>query len=275
MLFPEAEVTRLLSNLLKSSYLVFQSQEKRVIDSNDLIAKKLAKTPEPDSMVEENAFGDGFNLGLQAERVELLLEDQEEPVPEINIEEILEDARIQADQIIANAKQEAEQLKSAAYEEGKKEGFDTGCLARNEELDTREEMLKKREEELLEEFEERVNKLEPELVDTIAGIFEGVFRIQFGTSKEMVSHLVEGALGKITSSKEFIIHVARMDYEYMKQQKEAIMEMVPNANFIEITEDATLSKNQCMIETDGGVFDCSLDIQMENLVKALKTLSYT
>lgn len=275
MLFPEAEVTRLLSNLLKSSYLVFQSQEKRVIDSNDLIAKKLAKTPEPDSMVEENAFGDGFNLGLQAERVELLLEDQEEPVPEINIEEILEDARIQADQIIANAKQEAEQLKSAAYEEGKKEGFDTGCLARNEELDTREEMLKKREAELLEEFEERVNKLEPELVDTIAGIFEGVFRIQFGTSKEMVSHLVEGALGKITSSKEFIIHVARMDYEYMKQQKEAIMEMVPNANFIEITEDATLSKNQCMIETDGGVFDCSLDIQMENLVKALKTLSYT
>lgn len=264
-----------MSNLLKSGYLVYQNQEKRVIDSNELIAKKLTKASEPDSMVEENAFGDGFNLGLQAERVELLLEDQEEPVPEINIEEILEDARIQAEVIVENAKQEAEQLKNAAFEEGKKEGYEKGCLARMTELDQKERQLEKRQAELLEELAEKADKLEPELVEIIAGIFEGVFRIQFGDTKNMVSHLVEGALGKITSSKEFVIHVARADYEFMKQQKEAIMEMVPNANFIEITEDATLSKNQCMIETDGGVFDCSLDIQMENLVKAIKTLSYT
>ena len=34
-----------------------------------------------------------------------------------------------------------------------------------------------------------------------------------------------------------------------------------------------MKKNECIIETDAGVFDCSLDIELNNLIKDIKLLS--
>ena len=44
---------------------------------------------------------------------------------------------------------------------------------------------------------------------------------------------------------------------------------------IDIVEDATLERNQCMIETNTGIFNCSLDIELNNLIKNIKLLSCT
>ncbi len=42
---------------------------------------------------------------------------------------------------------------------------------------------------------------------------------------------------------------------------------------IEIVEDVTMKKNQCIIETGSGMYDCSLDVQLENLIEEIKMLS--
>jgi flagellar assembly protein FliH len=42
---------------------------------------------------------------------------------------------------------------------------------------------------------------------------------------------------------------------------------------IEVLEEASFEKNQCVIETDGAVFDCSLNVEMDNLIKKIKMLS--
>ena len=42
---------------------------------------------------------------------------------------------------------------------------------------------------------------------------------------------------------------------------------------MDIVEDVTMKKNECIIETDTGVFNCSLDIELNNLIKDLKLLS--
>ena len=39
---------------------------------------------------------------------------------------------------------------------------------------------------------------------------------------------------------------------------------------MDIVEDATMKKNQCIIESDTGVYDCSLDIELNNLIKDIK-----
>ena len=41
---------------------------------------------------------------------------------------------------------------------------------------------------------------------------------------------------------------------------------------LEIFEDSKLSKMQCLIETDNGIVDLSLDVQLGNLKKALKMM---
>jgi flagellar assembly protein FliH len=70
------------------------------------------------------------------------------------------------------------------------------------------------------------------------------------------------------------VKVSKADYPYVLKYKEVLEKTVTKATNIEIIEDVTLSKNQCLIETDGGVFDCSLDVQLDNLTKTLKILSY-
>ena len=46
------------------------------------------------------------------------------------------------------------------------------------------------------------------------------------------------------------------------------------ASLLEVVEDITLSKNQALIETDGGIYDCSLGTQLDELGKKLRLLSY-
>ena len=43
---------------------------------------------------------------------------------------------------------------------------------------------------------------------------------------------------------------------------------------MELVEDMTLSRSQCFIETENGIYDCSLDTQLSELKRKLKLLSY-
>ena len=42
---------------------------------------------------------------------------------------------------------------------------------------------------------------------------------------------------------------------------------------LDIVLDPLLNDSQCMVETDGGLFDCSMDTEMRNLIKEIKALS--
>lgn len=41
----------------------------------------------------------------------------------------------------------------------------------------------------------------------------------------------------------------------------------------DITEDDSLKENQCIIETDQRIIDCSLDVQLQNLKDQIKMLT--
>ena len=43
---------------------------------------------------------------------------------------------------------------------------------------------------------------------------------------------------------------------------------------VELIEDATLKENECVIETNSGIFDCSIGVQLEELTKKLRLLSF-
>ena len=49
--------------------------------------------------------------------------------------------------------------------------------------------------------------------------------------------------------------------------------VAPNAT-VEIVKDITLGKGECLIETEGGIFDCGLGTQLSELRQKLKLLSY-
>ena len=47
----------------------------------------------------------------------------------------------------------------------------------------------------------------------------------------------------------------------------------PNAT-MELIDDPLLNEGECMVETDGGIFDCSLGVELSELSRKLRLLAF-
>lgn len=271
-----------MSNLLKGGYIVHK-QDSRVIDYNDLVASKLEKLSEETTFVPVREFEpvapgegeNGFVEGLNADELEIIMEEEPEEEPQLSADELYEEAQKEVERLLEEAKTEAEMIRNEAYEMARKKGYEAGYNEGMNEVETMKQEVQQKEEALMQDYNAKLEELEPLVVEKVADLMEYVFRVQFSTSRAMIMHILSGALGKINNSKEFIVHVSHEDVAVVKANHDRLLAMVPNAVSVEVAEDPTLVKNQCMVETDGGVYDCSLDVQMEKLIKSIKTLSYT
>ena len=73
----------------------------------------------------------------------------------------------------------------------------------------------------------------------------------------------------------FVIKVSPDDYSFLINNQGKIYCAMSREVNIDIVEDVTLERNQCMIETNTGIFNCSLDIELNKLINNIKLLSCT
>ncbi len=279
-----------MSNVLKSRLVAVSEEDGNlIIDSNSLVEKRieeLSKYVGGDG----SASADGFSEGLFAEHIEVMPEDLPEgadpsaivheapappPEPEVDAsaiaDEIIANANAQAEAIVSDANASAEAIRNAAAEEGRQAGFEAGM----QEVEAMKEELNNKSAALDEEYERRLEELEPVLVDTLIGIYEHIFHVNFSDQKTVIFALVQDALRSIDGGRNMIIHVSESDYGFVSMQKKELLEGVSGADTAEIISDATLKANECYIETESGIFDCSLETQLAGLKRELRLLSYT
>ena len=287
-LFPEAEVTRSLSNVLKYNSVVVKSSEKLTIDSNRLLKDILSQNAVPASFPEGEERipdEDGFISGLDAKVVEELVRDEDE-LPEDHTsseeilsqrDEILSKANEEAQAILDEARRQAKQLSDKAREEGYAAGLadaekkaDSVMEAKRKAL---EEELDARRDEMEQEYIELRSQMEPQLVDTLLNVFTQVTRAIADDKKDMIYFLVDNVLRNAEMSHEFTIRVSEEDYKFLVNNKDKLYGYDNPDVRIEVIKDASFDRNKCVIETDSGVFDCSLDIQLDNLREAIHLLS--
>ena len=264
------------------------TEEKRVIDTNELLRlraeRNLAiRADMPDS--------DGFTMGLDAQEVETSGEDAEGSSNVIKAGEearllleqakgesdaIREGARAEAAQYLRDAIAQAEKEKDGIFEQARKQGYDAGLAkARSEEENLKSEYQDKIA-QLEAQYQQIFEEMEPMLVDTITGIYEHIFQVELGSHREILEHLISNTVHRLEGGHSFLIHVSKDDYSFVNMQKKQILNgAVSGADTVDVVEDMTLSKNQCMIETDSGIFDCGLDTQLSELRRKLMLLSWS
>ena len=264
------------------------TEEKRVIDTNELLRlraeRNLAiRADMPDS--------DGFTMGLDAQEVETSGEDAEGSSNVIKAGEearllleqakgesdaIREGARAEAAQYLRDAIAQAEKEKDDIFEQARKQGYDAGLAkARSEEENLKSEYQDKIV-QLEAQYQQIFEEMEPMLVDTITGIYEHIFQVELGSHREILEHLISNTVHRLEGGHSFLIHVSKDDYSFVNMQKKQILNgAVSGADTVDVVEDMTLSKNQCMIETDSGIFDCGLDTQLSELRRKLMLLSWS
>jgi len=271
----------LLSNLLKANQI--KEEEVRVIDYNDVITEKLEEIRRQllrDSGMSDEEIAGSFMAGLSAPQIEV--EPQPDPAEELEkaraeAEQLLQSARAEAEQMRTQAEAEAEALKEQGYQEGSQQGYQQGyqegSLAAQAELEREREQLEEERTRREAEYIERYNQMEQELVDVIVEVVSHVTSASLIEKKDIILHLIRNALEQAEGSKQFLIHVSKEDYPAVLEQKETLFFVVPQSMELEVIKDATLAEGQCMIETDGGVFDCSLDTQLHSLKADIKALA--
>lgn len=262
---------------------------------------------------EEPEFADGFSQGIDAAQVSELMGndiniiggedasfaagdvDGQQDMPQQPMtapqEELILEAQAQIEQMKQEALAEIEQARAQAVEEGKEAGYQEGLeLGRKEGFeqghrDGLDSVAEEREQALAEaeqaradieqEYQRKLKEMEPVFIDTLTGIYEHIFHVKLQNSRDIIVYLIQNTMKNIEGNSSYLIHVSKEDYPFASMQKKELVQNTSIAiDTVEIVEDATLNRNECMIETGNGVFDCSLGTQLEALNEELRLLSY-
>ena len=289
------------SGVLKSNWVYVNPTETRVIDTNAMVENKLKELSQKlaEQTRADDEFTDGFMQGIDARQVaELVGEDNQiiggqpatepqGPTPEELMQQAAEEIENMKQQAIAeieNARKQAvEEGKKQGYQEGleqgKKEGFDQGHQDGLNSVENQRAQLQNEYEHkaalLEEQYQAKVKELEPKFIDTLTDIYEHIFQISLKNSRELVVHLISNTMRNIEGNSGYLIHVSKDDYPFVSMQKKDLVKGTSiDPDDMDIIEDATLDRNECMIETGNGVFDCSLGTQLEALNEELRLLAY-
>ena len=267
-----------MSNLYKQYLVQNQQENARVINSNALLEERMAKILERQRAEQrhQEELAANFEAGIVGADTEII-----EEIVEVDV---VEQAREEAERILADANAQAQSVLNQAYqdaknlrEEARVQGYADGNASMQKEL---QEMRTKLETEysarsraLEQDYTEKRNNMETDLVDVILDVFNKVFHIQFDNKKHILMHLINDAILNIEGDRKFRIKVADSNVLFLENHREDILERVGHGIELEFIADSTMDGNDCLIETDSGVFDCSLGTQLENLIKDIRSLS--
>ena len=296
-----------MSNLIKSEFVSFADDNIIKIDANENKIIKGIDNAIEEARIEgeasvEEAIAEAMLDEAELEGLELAdagsmltMDTSELPMLEnlpgeeasLTSEDIINNANKEAREIISNAHDEAEKLRGEAFDEAqsikqqaKEEGYQAGYEegsnnalqeyeSRNRELDERisqfENEMNVKRDELVKETTNRMVDWLIQMIPHITGVFvEGSYNV--------LLYMINNAMRDLDNSRHFVIKVSPEDYNDIIEKKDDIYGSLNPGIDMEIFEDSKLEKLQCMIETDNGIVDISLDAQLDNLTKALKLL---
>jgi len=276
----EGERERLVidSNELAKQLILKQENEYKAKILDEERERRLAAMRESGEEIPEGMDTDEF-LGL----VDTIAQ-KEEPDMSAQTEEILEQARMEAEQIIADANSQAQEILSAAQlnadamknlarQDGEKEGYNEGTQRAAVELQNSQAQMQAEIDKIQNEFMERQLQMEREIVEMCLPVFEHVFSAELSGRKEVIYHLLDHCIMKIERTGQMQIKVSDANAEFIKSKKDEIQGKVGTEVGLDIIADPLLNDSQCIIETDGGIFDCSIDTELDNLIREIKALS--
>ena len=286
-------------SVLKSGWMYMNPTEARVIDTNAMVESKLKElsfklAAETDG---DAGFTEGFVQGIKAEqvteligeRLESISEEPENTIPESEL--LLQQAQEEIENMKAQALAEIEEARVQVIEEARKLGFQEGFAQGEQEgyekghvdglnsvAEEREEVLREasiRIAQMEDEYQKKIDELEPQFIEMLTGIYEHIFHVSLKNSRDLVVYLIANTMRNLEGSNGFLIHVSKEDYPFVSMQKKELVKGTGiSVDDIDILEDATLGRSECMIETGNGVFDCGLGTQLEALNEELRLLSY-
>lgn len=164
--------------------------------------------------------------------------------------------------IVAAAHAEAETIRAsaaAAYEEEKQRGYEDGLAEAR--LEQSEQMIEavSRSVDFFGRIEERMVDLVMQSVQCILDEFD---------ERERIVHVVKKALSAARNQKQMTLRVHPSRLEAVKEAMHDILASYPGIGYLDVLPDSRLDPEGCVLESDIGVVEASVESQLESLRQA-------
>jgi len=190
---------------------------------------------------------------------------------------VFEDAQAASERILEEARAEALMLKEEAKQAGREEGYQKGLedakvqlAAQESELQNRYDLIRQ---QLENDYENQLREAEPRMVDIICGLLHKISGVMITEEQGVMVHIIHNALMGVENTESLSIKVSEDDYAEVYSRFDWLKQQINSNVTVELVSDVKLSKNECMIETDNGIINCSLNEQLDHLVKSLQLLA--
>lgn len=246
-----------MSKIIKSDEAVLEDFRVDLYHVND------AEEPEkePDSVGEEE----------YRKKYELISKEKKQILEHARIQakqsasKLLEDAYAQRDKIVNTAETEAERLKEAA----RKEGYEEGIRESKQFVEERLEILNREIDSLNRAQKELFDEFNRDILDLAFNMTEKILKKTLEKDETALLELVKSVLREEAGKSDLTVHLSNRAYrmiEELEQQLEPIREQ--NGRNIKIKKD-DIPSSDIKVETEEGIVDASISVQLENLKKFL------
>ena len=175
----------------------------------------------------------------------------------------VEAAKKKAGELVAAAKAEAKALKDssqAAFEEEKRKGYEAGLAEGKKEMASQMLEMTAKNVRKFAHFEEAILNIVMRSLRRVIGEIDDT---------ELIRRIVTNALQIVRNQKQAILKV---NPDQAPAVRKSVAEWAKSGNQIELLEgvaDGRLGKNACLIETEIGTVDASLDVQLTAIRRVL------
>lgn len=194
------------------------------------------------------------------------------------IEELMETAQLQADNILLQAKAQAqdliekgqaegEKLKDQAYQMGFEQGYKDGFLSAEHETKKLEEQLKDLLITLVKDKELTFQKYERQMVDLVILLTEKILGTTAETKPEIINHVVKKVLAEIGEAEKVVIKVNPIHIPYLSSFDDQQIENINQK--VQIVEDSALLPGECVVSCENGFIEAKIGEQLEALKQTL------
>ncbi|MCM1272235.1 MAG: FliH/SctL family protein [Clostridium sp.] len=263
-----------MSNLFKSGIVGQGSlvSEPLVLDVNARAMEKIKANARIIRPVEEKKEAAGEEQEEASESPDITLDEAMEMAKSIR-----EEASERANAIIQSANDEADAIRENARKSGYETGLEEGNLEAAKRADVYLANIQKEQDEFVSrtqtEYDERLGQSQESLIDLSCQLVAKLTGILVDEYRPVMVYMINQALSGSDNGKNIIIKVPEESYAYISDNRDRIVGAANPSINIDIFADSNLTKRQCMIETDNGIIDLSMDVQVNNLITAVKLLS--
>ncbi|WP_129646172.1 type III secretion system stator protein SctL [Peristeroidobacter agariperforans] len=172
-------------------------------------------------------------------------------------------ALITAQEIVMAAQRHAETIKAEMHDQveaARREGYEAGSQeARTEFSATVVETVA--------EMELAFLRLEPRIVNTVMSALQQIL----GQIDErgLMEQLIRRVLGEARHRKQLRLRVAAVQFDAINQWLAGVLREFPDVEFIDLLKDPAAAPGTCILESEFGAIDASLDVQLAAVRRGL------